>query len=56
MGISQSKATFAANEAGNIIPYTYFHFQIGEDFIDTLWDHLNKVIELKMIDTAILKK
>ena len=54
--IVQGSLASAGIDGISLGPFPYVGFTIGNSSVDTLWTDLTKVIEMKIIDTAIIKK
>ena len=54
--IVQGNLAFAGVDGKSFGPFSYVAFTIGDNSGDTLWNNLTKIIEMKIIDTTIMKK
>ena len=54
--IVQGNLAFAGVDGKSFGPFSYVGFTIGDNSGDTLWNNLTKIIEMKIIDTTIMKK
>jgi hypothetical protein len=54
--IVQGKVASAGIDGISLGPFSYVGFTIKDNSADTLWTDLKKVIEMKIIDTSIIKQ
>jgi hypothetical protein len=54
--IVQGNVASAGVDGTSIGPFSYVGFTIGDNTADTIWTELKKAIEMKVIDTSIMKK
>ena len=54
--IVQGSVAFASIDGTSFGPFPYVGFTIGDTSVDTIWNNLTNIVEMKIIDTTILKR